>query len=154
MKNKTIDSFKVGLNWKGKFEVFAGISGITMCLIFFLCLIAEFIRIGEKSIGGYAILLMPIVAIIAGVWKLSHLLFDRIIVNNNKIVIKRAFKKKQEISSNDIVTYSNTAKTVRSYSYNEIAIEFGDKEMIYISNGTYKNYDLLLYYLSKNCSHK
>ena len=97
---------------------------------------------------------MPIALIGVIFWKLSHLISDRIIVDNNKIVIKRAFKKKQEITPNEIVSYSSTIETARMNRYSEIAIKFCDSESIYISNGTYKNYDLLLYYLSKNCPRK
>ncbi|WP_026655015.1 hypothetical protein [Butyrivibrio sp. AE3003] len=98
--------------------------------------------------------LAPFIVAVVCTWQLSHLLLDRIIVHGDEAVIKRAFKKKKVISSKEIISYSNTEKTIRSNSYNEIAIEFGDKEMIHISDETYKNYDLLLYYLSKNCSCK
>lgn len=154
MKNKAIDSFKVVLNWKGIFEAVTCVFGIMMCLILFLCLIVEYIRTGENSIGVYILLFMPIALIGVIFWKLSHLISDRIIVDNNKIVIKRAFKKKQEITPNEIVSYSSTIETARMNRYSEIAIKFCDSESIYISNGTYKNYDLLLYYLSKNCPRK
>ena len=149
-----MDSFKVGLSWKGIFLAITYTIGIIGGLIFFLCLICINVVAEAKSIGEYLVFLAPFIVALLCAWQLSHLLSDRIIVHGDEVVIKRAFKKKNVISSKEIISYSNTAKIIRSNSYNEIAIEFGDKEIIYISDETHKNYDLLLYYLSKNCSRK
>jgi len=150
MKNKSIDSFKVVLNWKGIFEAVTFIIGIIMGLIFFLCLIYMGVASEVKDIFECLVFLAPLIVAIIGTWRLSHLLSDRIIVQGEEIVIKRAFKKKKVISPQEIISYSNTVQTVKFHSYNEIVIKFGDNESIYIGDNIYKNYDILLYYLSKN----
>ena len=79
MKNKSIDSFKVVLNWKGIFEAVTFIIGIIMGSIFFLCLIYIGVALEVKDIFECLVFLAPLIVAIIGTWRLSHLLSDRII---------------------------------------------------------------------------
>jgi len=154
VKKKSIDSFKVGLNWIGGFEVLTGVVGIIMSLALFFGLMAEYIITGEKRLGAYLFLFLPLCMIGLCVYLISPLISDRIIVNGTEIIIKRAYKKKKVLSPDDIISYSNTSTSRKGYKHNELSVKFGDNESIYIYSDKYKNYDLLIYYLFKNCPRK
>ena len=116
-----MDSFKVGLNWKGKFEYFTGIIGIIGSIIFFLCLIYAYSETPEKGFEVYFCFSLPILSIMGIIWALVGLSY-RIIVNGDEIIIKRAFKKKTKISPKDISSYSSVEKIARVNRYSEISI--------------------------------
>ncbi len=155
LNNKNnITSFKVKLNWKGIFEVITYIVGIIMAIFIFLYIIFVAFRNEADGVSKIIVLLIPVLLLVLCEWRLIHLLSDRIIVNGNKVIIKRAFRKKQQLNVTDITSYSNTANNEKGHRFYEISIIFGDNESIEIRNDIYKNYDLLLYYLSKNCKSK
>lgn len=108
----------------------------------------------ENGIDGYVVLLMPILLSVLCLWRLVHLVTDRVIVKGNMIEIKRAFNHKQEISTDGVISYSNTANNEKGHKFYEISIVFGNNESVEIRNDLYRNFDLLLLYLSKNCKNK
>lgn len=153
---KNMNSFKVKLNWIGIFDVIACIIGILMALVIFLYSVFVDFRNEPDAdvVSKIIVFFISVLLFVLCEWQLNHLLADRIIVNGNVIIIKRAFRKKQQLNAADIISYSHTANNEKGHRFYEISIVFGNNESIEIRNDIYRNYDLLLYYLSKNCKSK
>ena len=157
MNNYKKSSFKVTLNWVGIFELITLVCAMVSIIWFDVFILSFKDNHEDVTTGEYVGLLIffllgTVLVIIVSVLNLFHYVSDRVIVNGNEVIIKSAFRKKQQINVSEITSYSNTAKKEKIHRYYEISIYLGEKEAVSIRNDRYKNYDLLLYYLSKNCT--
>ena len=157
-KNKKNTPLKVTLNWVGYFELLVCILGIILFIWFDIFMFTVEDSEGKTILDSVGLLIFfsisTVLVIIFSVLNIIHLISDRVIVHGKEVIIKSAFRKPQKINVSEITCYSNTERIGRSHRYKEISIYIGEKEAIAIRNDIYKNFELLLYYLSKNCKPK
>lgn len=153
-KKNYSNEFVVKLNWVGIFETITACVGILLSFGLMFFLIKEIEKTNEDGINVAIVMCIPILMIIFCVWLMIPMIFNKIEVKGDVLVIRRPFGKKNTVRVDDIISYSNNESFQKGHRYFHSLIVYGEDKSIEVRNDIYKNYDLLMYYLSKNVKHK
>jgi hypothetical protein len=152
MSKKTYtNEFVVKLNWVGVFEMITLFVGILLSFVLFGFLWQQINNTTEKGMKAAIVLSIPVLMLLFCVWLIIPMLFNKIEVKGDNIIIHKAFGKITTVNASEIVSYSNKESFQKGHRYYHSLIVYGEKDSIEIRNDIYKNYDLLMYYLSKKC---
>lgn len=96
------------------------------------------------------VLFMFIMYLIGLVYIAGKLIYNRIIVDGNKLIIREAFHKTDKILIDDIKKYYDKPESVRSRNFMLLTIIYGDNKSYEIEDDRVINYDRFLHYLNSN----
>ncbi|SFU67630.1 hypothetical protein [Butyrivibrio sp. M55] len=81
----------------------------------------------------------------------TKLIYNRIIVDDNKLIIREAFHKTDKILIDDIKKYYKKSESIRARSFMRITIIYGNNKSYEVEDDVVINFDRFLNYLNSNC---
>lgn len=144
-----------------KFVVKSNGKTVASAIFFILCTIfmvyvSIYVVLAGKIKGGswwsvLIVLFVYIMYLIGMVYITVKQIYNRIIVDGNKLIIREAFHKTDKILIDDIKKYYDKPESVRSRNFMLLVIIYGDNRSYEVEDYRVINYDRFLNYLNSNC---